>query len=299
MWRVKLVEGKDRPKLPNGQWAFLSKWEREGLSKTVDLLLEMTESLHGSGKVVTGDSGFCVKKGVTVLHQKGVFFQSLIKKCWYWPAQVPGDQIDAFMMTKRLGETHTFVQDLEGVRFYVHCTRDSNCVTKIMSTHGLLEEIQDHPTWRLVDGEWKTFKYAEPLSHHNRAKHWVDDVNNCRHAPIGLEEMWRMKWWPNRQFTFLLLVAEVNCVQAWARARNKVAEGILAFRRQLAMQMLKNRIGVVAAPSPPWVWTRTLTNHVHQKWKKHEGTWDYTTRRFAKRKTEYIRHPCAKCGKTT
>jgi hypothetical protein len=154
----------------------------------------MTEPLHGSGKVVTGNSGFCVTKGVTVLYQKGVFFQSLIKKHRYWPAQVPGDQIDAFMMTKRLCETHTFVQDLKGVRFYVHCTRDSNYVTKIMSTHGLLEEIQDHPTWRLVDGEWKSFKYAEPLSHHNRAKHWVDDANNYHHAPIGLEEMWRTKW---------------------------------------------------------------------------------------------------------
>ncbi len=101
-----------------------------------------------------GDSGFCVTKGVMELHQKGVFFQSLIKKRRYWPAQVPGDQVDAFMMTKRLGETHTFVQDLKGVHFYVHCARDSNYVTKIMSTHGLLEEIQDHPTWRLVDGEW-------------------------------------------------------------------------------------------------------------------------------------------------
>ncbi len=109
MWRVKLVEGKDRPKLPNGQWAFPSKWEGEGYSKTADLLLEMMEPLHGSGKVVTGNSGFCVTKGVTVLHQKGVFFQSLIKKHWYWPAQVPSDQIDSFMMTKRLGETHTFV----------------------------------------------------------------------------------------------------------------------------------------------------------------------------------------------
>ena len=38
--------------------------------------------------------------------------------------------------------------------FIVHCTRDSNYVTKNMSTHGLLEEIQDHPTLQLVDGEW-------------------------------------------------------------------------------------------------------------------------------------------------
>ena len=89
--------------------------------------------------------------------------------CRYWPAQVPGDQIDAHMMTKGLGETDTFVQTIKGVRFLVHCTRDSQYVTKIMSTHGLLEEIQDHPTWWLINGEWKTFKYAEPFSHHNHA----------------------------------------------------------------------------------------------------------------------------------
>jgi hypothetical protein len=49
------------------------------------------------------------------------------------------------MMKKGLGETEMFVQTIEGVRFLVHCTRDSQYVTKIMSTHGLLEEIQDHP----------------------------------------------------------------------------------------------------------------------------------------------------------
>ncbi len=127
------------------------KQEHEGYSKTVDLLLGMKEPLHGSGKVVTSDSGFCVMKGVMALHKKGVFFQSLIKKCWYWLVQVPGDQINAFMMTKRLGETHTFLQDLKGVCFYVKCTCDSNYLMKIMSTHRLLEEIQDHPTWWLGD----------------------------------------------------------------------------------------------------------------------------------------------------
>ncbi len=91
----------------------------------------MMEPLHGSGKVVTSDSGICVMKGVMALHKKGVFFQSLIKKCWYWPAQVPGDQIDAFMMMKRPVETHTFVQDLEGVHFYVHCSHDSNNISNV------------------------------------------------------------------------------------------------------------------------------------------------------------------------
>ena len=71
------------------------------------------------------------------------------------------------------------------------------------------------------------------------------------------------------------------------------------FWRKLATQMLKIRIGVVTAPSPPQVWTRTSTKHVHWKWQKHEGNQNYTTCRFAKWMTEYIHHPCSKCGKTT
>jgi hypothetical protein len=68
MWRICLVEGKDRPKRPNGQFAFPSKWEKKGYNKTVSLLLNMTEPIHRTGKVVTGDSGFCVTAGVTALH---------------------------------------------------------------------------------------------------------------------------------------------------------------------------------------------------------------------------------------
>ena len=80
MWRIKLVEGKDRPKLPNGQFAFPGEFEKKGYDKTVNLLLEMTKPLHGTGKVVTGDSGFCITTGMIALAKHGVHSQFLIKK---------------------------------------------------------------------------------------------------------------------------------------------------------------------------------------------------------------------------
>ncbi len=83
MWRIHLVEGKDRPKLPNGQFAFPSKWEKKGYNKTVDLLLDMMEPIHRTGNVVTGDSRFCVTAGEMALHTHGVFGQFLIKKRRY------------------------------------------------------------------------------------------------------------------------------------------------------------------------------------------------------------------------
>ena len=75
MWRIKLVEGKDWPKLPNGQFAFPSEFEKKGYDKTVNLLLEMTKPLHGTGKVVTGDSGFCITTGMIALAKHGVHSQ--------------------------------------------------------------------------------------------------------------------------------------------------------------------------------------------------------------------------------
>ena len=282
MWRIKIVEGKDRPKKADGTWAFPSKFEKKGYTKTVDLLLDMTEPIHGTGKIVTGDSSFCVAVGVTALQKHGVHGQFLIKKRKYWPRHVLGDYIDGYMGTKPLGHTERFVQVVEGQQFLVHCTKDRDYITKIMSTHGVLDEIQDHPTWRLMDSVWRTFKYAKPLSRHNRAKHWVDDVNNRRHDPIGLERVWATKWWPNRQFTFLLSVAEVNAVQAWARAKKEILMPTLEFRKKLAMRMMTNKLknnGLTPA-SPVCTRARNSSEHVMVKRQKKEGSWNVYTRTF-------------------
>jgi hypothetical protein len=73
---------------------------------------------------------------------------------------VPGDLIDGHMAGKPLGATESYVQELDGRHFLVHCCRDADWTTKIMLSHGILDKNQDHPTWRKVDSQWKTFKYA-------------------------------------------------------------------------------------------------------------------------------------------
>ncbi len=65
-WHIQLVEGKDWLKLPNGMSAFPTMWEKEGCTKMVELLLNMMEPIHGMGKVVMQDRGFCVATGGTV-----------------------------------------------------------------------------------------------------------------------------------------------------------------------------------------------------------------------------------------
>ncbi len=63
-----------------------------------------------------------------------------------------------------------------------------------MSTHGLIQPIENHTTYWNINGTWETFKYVEPMSHHNHSNYWVNDVNNWHHDPIGLEEVWATKW---------------------------------------------------------------------------------------------------------
>ena len=61
--------------------------------------------------------------------------------------------------------------------------------TKLMSTHGLLNEVPNNSTYQQKYGEWVKFKYARYLSRHIHSKHWVDDVNNRRHDPIVIEQV--------------------------------------------------------------------------------------------------------------
>jgi hypothetical protein len=91
MWRVKIVEGKDKPKRANGQPVFPSEFP--GLGKTATTMLETMKPIHGKGKVVVGDSGFCVREGVVECHKGGVWFQVYVKKRGNWPRGVPGKVI--------------------------------------------------------------------------------------------------------------------------------------------------------------------------------------------------------------
>jgi hypothetical protein len=113
-----------------------------------------------------------------------------------------------------------------------------------MSTFGSLHEVEGHHAVRtLSTGSTARWNYIEPVSRHNRSKHWVDDHNQRRHAPIDLSFTWRTRWWPTRQFTFFLGVAEVNAANTRARALRQTPAPVLEFRRDLANEMLNNTLG--------------------------------------------------------
>ena len=134
-------------------------------------MCEMKVTLHGTGRIVSMDSGFCGTVVILHLNEHGVYGKSIINKKKYWPKGCPGAQIDSYMDGKPLVFVKTLRKDMEGVPFNINCTRYERFVTKLMRTHRLLNEVLGNSTYRKKYGEWVTFKCADYLSHHNNSKH--------------------------------------------------------------------------------------------------------------------------------
>jgi len=299
LWRIKLQEGKDRPKDNNNMPQFPSDFEQQ--TTTSALMLEITKPIHHTGKVIIMNSRFCVTAGILALHDVGVFGQALIKKYGnFWPQHVPGQQIDDYMRDKPLGYAATLKQIVEGKEFMIHCQNDDqDTTTKIMSTHGIIQPDDQHIKNRFIDGDWKSFRYVEPLSRHNQSKHWVNGFNKQRRDPVCLEDVWTTSWWPIRQFTFLCSIAEVNAINSRARARKENADPLLAFRRKLAMDMMENQTGA-NMPSLPVLAVHVNERAVavaHEKKTRptHTGVWDHAKGTWKATKTPYVRLKCAVC----
>ena len=290
MWHVEMQEGKDRP--PGAG----SKKYADEFGKTPSLMLRMHESIKRTGKACTMDSGFCVSKGIVAMHnQLGVFGQSLIKKRGrYWPKGVPGDMIDEHFKDKELGYCETLEVVFEGSTMYIHCQKELKYVQKFMSSFGTLDN--GHETKRTkTDGTTVKFFYPEPMSWHNQSKHWVDDHNQRRHAPIDLAEVWKTQWWPHRQFCFFLGISEVNAANARGRARDTTADAVLVFRKKLALLMLTNNInddGKIMEPLQRLLRTRDsiLDDHKLDTRPKHTGKWMGSS--WKKTKQEYQKSTC-------
>ena len=112
-------------------WTWAIPMEYDSMAgATAKTMMMMTKPIHGQGKIVIGDSGFCVRDGVLACHRAGVFFQAYIKKWKAWPRGVSRNEIDEFFADQQIGECDTLMQTVDGVCFLVHCCRDSKYVSK-------------------------------------------------------------------------------------------------------------------------------------------------------------------------
>jgi len=207
---------------------------------TVALMLRMTKPIHGTGKVVVLDSGFCVLQGIISLREAGVFSAALIKKRRYWPKFIEGDAVKERMEEKSVGDCDAWRGELDGWPFYIHCMKEPDYVMMLMSTYGLMERMGEEKR-RDVAGTRVVFRYPEIIHNHYQYRDAVDSNNARRMQPIALEETWQTTRWANRPFSYLLATSAVNANLAYCYFNGKETMDELSARKLLAKQLIFNR----------------------------------------------------------
>ena len=239
MYRIELVEGKDRPQEKPTENFF----EEHG--KTASLLLRLTEGIFDTGKVVILDSGFCVLEALLILKKKGVFASALVKKRRYWPKHIKGDGIKTELENIEVGTTKRLPGELAGVKFDLFCLKEPDYIMILMSTYGSLScNVNQRDSVRIVNGVPKIFKYNVVVGNHYKYRDAVDAHNAKRHDcgtknGISLEETWKTSRWPCRVFAFILAIVEVNSYNAM-KYFGKYDGTQMQFRRKLAYQLIHN-----------------------------------------------------------
>ena len=134
---VELTEGKEHPRQS-------SPLEFEDLGgKTVGLLLHMMKSYFATGRYVILDSGFRVLKGLINLRKKDVFACAVINKRIYWPAMVPGKDMEDHFWELEVGETDAIQGTVDGGTYNLWWIKEPNYVMRMIATDGriLADEI--------------------------------------------------------------------------------------------------------------------------------------------------------------
>ena len=72
---------------------------------------------------------------------------------------------------------------MEGIDFFIHCQKDDDYASKIMSIHGTVNEVQGHSTFQMVRGEhitWMTITTGDmiPLTLQKSGGQRGDQNNN-------------------------------------------------------------------------------------------------------------------------
>ena len=115
-------------------------------------------------------------------------------------------------------------------------------IMSLMSTYGTKQHSGKETTHEWVDGSGNSqktkFNYPEVVGNHFLYHHPIDDHNNKQHSPISLEDVWAMKYWPNRVFSFLLSITEVNVNLAATYFCGHEQTGQINFHKKLAKTLI-------------------------------------------------------------
>ena len=247
LFALELVEGKDEP-------AQRPRKEHNEKGKTLGLMIRLTKSVHGTGKLVIMDSGFCVLQGIIELRKLGVFSSALIKKRRYWPKYVHGDEFKAQFDHCEPGTFKALRGKLDGIDFHLYGMKEPDYILMFMTTYGSenrkgKEQKRKYVNHQGVESTVR-FKYPEVCHNHYAHRDSVDNHNGRRMYPIALEEQWKTHRWPNRCFQFIVGVTEVNANLLSHAVFDEPLLEQTDYRYQLANELINNPyVGLIDSPA--------------------------------------------------
>jgi xylulokinase len=183
-------------------------------------------------------------EALVAMHSKGLYAATVAKKRAYWPRNVPGDEVLAHMAGKPVGELHARRGTLGDMRFNLFAVNHNRYTFILIATYGSTVLENEARVLRCVDGRTLTFRRNEPLNDYYRARHAVDDHNHYRQGQrVSLEQAWGSKFWPNRQFAFVVATAMVNALMAYNHfdrlAKGEPALTLRQFQALVAEELIR------------------------------------------------------------
>ena len=95
------------------------------------LLLRMINSYFATGSYLILDYVFCVLKGLIQLRKKGLFSCAVIKKRRYWPAMIPGKDMEDHFREVEVGETDSIQRTVDYVIYNIWGIEETNYVMRM------------------------------------------------------------------------------------------------------------------------------------------------------------------------
>lgn len=293
---IEIVEGSDRPQSgPHSDVPLLNETQQ----KTAALVLRMTKTLWGSGRVVMLDSGFGGIPTISNLARKGLYGTCVIKKKRYWPAQTEAEQAINDLYGRPVGTVRVRKGSVAGVDFHLSAMADTKHTAIYLTNWGTTHKIGPKRKRRLGN-DLIEIQYPEYIHFYYFARHAVDDNNNNRQGSLSFEETFNPKRWDLRQFGFIIALALTNSMLAYNKfIRAKSNEDTLSnaeYRRMLAQEMLSwvnEQEGHDSSRSTPATRRRTSQCKILHL-KKGQGKWKNSG--FRSTKDPYPKYNCSGVG---
>jgi hypothetical protein len=263
------------------------------------LCLRMTKSLFGSERVLVADSAFSSAAATIALRDHGIHSIMAVKKRAYYPADIPGEQLKAFIESQPLYDSAYTTTKMNSHSVTLAALRDYGSPVLLLTTCGA-----SHPSPVCVeryDDNGNKFSFQRPqlFQDYYSARTAVDDHNNLRQGSYSLEYAWQTKHWRHRAFAYILSTTLTNSYLASHVINPKNERSHFDFLKTLSMELISNPL--LSEHEEDQVDGMTTRSHQRQ----HEllripnyssfqtGKWVDTL------KTQYPTRHCEQCGQRT